>query len=64
MAAIALALNWSAQCTYLKVFLIAFVVRKWFVTVHMMNRRLYLLPLKLVELDPDMKDELNEGTAW
>ncbi|KAG0263133.1 hypothetical protein BG011_009235 [Mortierella polycephala] len=64
MAAFALALNWSAQCTYLKVFLIAFVVRKWFVTVHMMNRRLYLLPLKFVEPDPDMKDELNEGTAW
>ncbi|KAF9189535.1 hypothetical protein BGZ51_005608 [Haplosporangium sp. Z 767] len=30
----------------------------------MVDRRLYLLPLELVELDPDMKDELNEGTEW
>ncbi|KAF9350451.1 hypothetical protein BGX34_001216 [Mortierella sp. NVP85] len=63
LAAAALVLNWQADCTYLKVFLIAFVVRKWVVSFRMMDRALYRLPLGLVEPDPDIDDERHNAVA-
>jgi hypothetical protein len=63
LAAAALVLNWQADCTYLKVFIIAFVVRKWVVSFRMMDRALYRLPLGLVEPDPDIDDERHNAVA-
>ncbi|KAI1318820.1 hypothetical protein EDD11_005666 [Mortierella claussenii] len=54
---VALAVNWTAEGTYLKIFLIVFVVRKWIMAFLMMDRALYRLPLKLVEPDSDIDDE-------
>ncbi|KAG0222988.1 hypothetical protein B0O80DRAFT_129033 [Mortierella sp. GBAus27b] len=63
VAVAALVLNWQANCTYLKVFLIAFVVRKWIMSYLMMDRALYRLPLGLVKPDPDIDDERHNGVA-
>ncbi|KAF9166036.1 hypothetical protein BGX21_004499 [Mortierella sp. AD011] len=63
VAAAALVLNWQYDCTYLKVFLIVFVIRKWIATFLMMDRALYRLPLGLTEPDPDIDDERHNGIA-
>ncbi|KAF9944838.1 hypothetical protein BGZ65_011521, partial [Modicella reniformis] len=63
VAVAALTINWEADCTYLKVFLICFVVRKWIVSYLMMDRALYRLPLGLVEPDPDIDEERHNGVA-
>ncbi|KAF9098252.1 hypothetical protein BGX23_006668 [Mortierella sp. AD031] len=63
LAAVAMALNWQVPSVYLKVFLIAFVVRKWIVTLKMMDRALYRLPLNLTEPDPDIDEERHNGVA-
>ncbi|KAG0048374.1 hypothetical protein BGZ83_006656 [Gryganskiella cystojenkinii] len=63
LAITALILNWEVQCTYLKVFLIVFVARKWIITVLMFDRALYRLPLGLTEPDPDIDEERHNGIA-
>ncbi|CAO3563095.1 unnamed protein product [Mortierella alpina] len=63
VAIAALVLNWSVSCTYLKVFLIAFVVRKWIVSFLMIDRALYRLPLGLTEPDPDIDEERHNSVA-
>ncbi|KAF9939132.1 hypothetical protein BGZ67_009878 [Mortierella alpina] len=63
VAVAALALNWSVPCTYLKAFLIAFVVRKWIVSFLMIDRALYRLPLGLTEPDPDIDEERHNSVA-
>ncbi|KAF9426676.1 hypothetical protein BGZ94_006165 [Podila epigama] len=63
LAIVALALDWSADCTYLKVYLFVFVVRKWIMSFLMMDRALYRLPLNLVECDPDIDEERHNGMA-
>ncbi|KAF9585848.1 hypothetical protein BGW38_000446 [Lunasporangiospora selenospora] len=45
------------------VFIITFVVRKWIVTVIMIDRSLYRLPSQLVEHDPDIDDERHNAVA-
>ncbi|KAF9344614.1 hypothetical protein BGX26_004116, partial [Mortierella sp. AD094] len=63
IATAALVLNWEADCTYLKVFLIVFVIRKWVATLLMIDRALYRLPLGLTEPDPDIDEERHNGVA-
>ncbi|KAG0039038.1 hypothetical protein BGZ82_009942 [Podila clonocystis] len=63
IAIAALALNWSKECTYLKVYMVVFVVRKWIMTAIMIDRALYRLPLNLVECDPDIDEERYNGIA-
>ncbi|KAG0000307.1 hypothetical protein BGZ79_006072 [Entomortierella chlamydospora] len=63
VATAALVLDWQDDCTYLKVFLIVFVIRKWIATFLMMDRALYRLPLGLMEPDPDIDDERHNGIA-
>ncbi|KAG0084231.1 hypothetical protein BGZ92_010083 [Podila epicladia] len=63
IAITALALNWSKECTYLKVYMVVFVVRKWIMTAIMIDRALYRLPLNLVECDPDIDEERYNGIA-
>ncbi|KAF9310337.1 hypothetical protein BG003_008666 [Podila horticola] len=63
IAIAALALNWSKECTYLKVYLVVFVVRKWIMTSIMIDRALYRLPLNLVQCDPDIDEERYNGIA-
>ncbi|KAF9377115.1 hypothetical protein CPB97_010397 [Podila verticillata] len=62
-AIVALTLNWSKECTYLKVYMVVFVVRKWIMTALMIDRALYRLPLNLVECDPDIDEERYNGIA-
>ncbi|GJJ77344.1 hypothetical protein EMPS_09703 [Entomortierella parvispora] len=63
LAITALGLNWHVPCTYLKVYLLVFVVRKWIVTCLMFDRALYRLPLGLTEPDPDIDEERHNGIA-
>ncbi|KAF8947085.1 hypothetical protein BGZ47_010330 [Haplosporangium gracile] len=63
LAVAALALNWEAPSVYLKIFLVAFVVRKWVATLLMVDRALYRLPLNLTEPDPDIDEERHNGVA-
>ncbi|KAF9302848.1 E3 ubiquitin-protein ligase rnf13 [Mortierella antarctica] len=63
IAITALALNWSKECTYLKVYMVVFVVRKWIMAAIMIDRALYRLPLNLVEGDPDIDEERYNGIA-
>ncbi|KAF9275121.1 hypothetical protein BGZ88_002535 [Linnemannia elongata] len=63
LAVAALALNWGVPSVYLKIFLVAFVVRKWIATLMMADRALYRLPLNLTEPDPDIDEERHNGVA-
>ncbi|KAF9426750.1 hypothetical protein BGZ76_002628 [Entomortierella beljakovae] len=63
IAASALIINWQEECTYLKVYMVVFVVRKWIVTFIMIDRALYRLPLGLTEPDADIDEERHNGVA-
>ncbi|KAF9143417.1 hypothetical protein BGX30_000483 [Mortierella sp. GBA39] len=63
LAVAALVLNWEVPSVYLKIFLVAFVVRKWIATILMADRALYRLPLNLTEPDPDIDEERHNGVA-
>ncbi|KAG0262761.1 hypothetical protein DFQ27_002127 [Actinomortierella ambigua] len=60
---VALSLDRDENCVALKVFLGIFVVHKIIVSLYMMDRALYRLPLDLVEHDPDIDDEQANGLA-
>ncbi|KAF9933757.1 hypothetical protein FBU30_004558 [Linnemannia zychae] len=63
LVVVALMLNWGVPSIYLKIFLIAFVVRKWIATTLLVDRALYRLPLNLTEPDPDIDDERQNFAA-